>query len=559
MYFESLANELILDIFEYFNSIQLLYTFHGLNNRINELLQLYFQTFPLDFRSVSKQDFDIICQKTLPLITDHITSIHLSNDDDTPDEPNLFFSYGFHFQQFPKLQSISLYHIHSMDLINRIILDCSNLIYLNLNKCHFDEICMNNIWNLPKLKSFYLDNDIVTPSPTRTSSSLQDLSIQNDLFSLNYLISLFKYTPNLQNLNIRITDTSDGEQIPFIIPLLTKLKLYFKGTLSTLRNLLENLPNLFELIIEIDDIYIDGYQWEEIIRQYLPKLKVFKFLMYYKFDLDEEINQLMESFQTKSCLDESQWSVRCDYHTEYKTINLYSLPFGFKKFSNQANNMSISTDKKCDLFNHVNILILDEFLLKFAVEFPLVFSNIRHLELSYPFDENIWRIIPKLDRLKSLEIISTMHAGETDRSLNNLRLLLNQSIHLYSLTLDYLFMSELASLEISNTSIHRLDLMTNDGHFYGLECISLIQSFIGNRCEVLLINLENRFIVIDLIKNLFHLRALTFQCQDDQWGDSNESLLIDDELIQWFKSHLPSNCSIIRDQCEISAIRIWIR
>jgi hypothetical protein len=101
--------------------------------------------------------------------------------------------------------------------------------------------------------------------------------------------------------------------------------------------------------------------------------------------------------------------------------------------------------------------------------------------------------------------------------------------------------------------------MANDGHFYGLECISLIQSFLGNQCEVLLINIENRSIVLDLIENMSNLRALTIQCQDDQWGDSNESLLNEDELIQWLKFRIPSNSLIIRDEREMSVIRLWIR
>ena len=46
--------------------------------------------------------------------------------------------------------------------------------------------------------------------------------------------------------------------------------------------------------------------------------------MYYKFELeknfDDEIDQLIESFQTKFWIDEHQWFIRCDYHTK-NTIN----------------------------------------------------------------------------------------------------------------------------------------------------------------------------------------------------------------------------------------------
>ncbi|CAF3894523.1 unnamed protein product [Rotaria sordida] len=576
MNFESLANELLLDIFEYFNAIQLLHTFHDLNIRFNKLIYLYLQSYPLDFRSVSKQDFDNICQKNLPLITNQIISIHLSNDDDTPEQPNLFFSFGFHFQQFTKLQSLSLYYIRSTDLINNIIHDCPHLIYLKISKCNFDDhmekaqICVNNIWNLIKLKYCYLDipfcNNFHIPLSTIISLSLENLSIANDLFNINDLICLFQHTPNLQNLNLRIEDTSYNEQFPFIIPLLSKLKISFKGSLDTLKNLLQNMPTLSELIIETDGIYIDGYQWEQIIINYLYKLNVFRLLMFYKIDVEkninDEIDQLLESFQTKFWLHDHQWFVRCDSNTEYGFIYLYTLPYGFKKFYNLASDMSKSTcsiDKKYHISNYVNSLSLDYFLLRFASQFPLQFSNINHLELSFPFDDVIWSILSKFDRLISIELVSIIHPDESDRPITHLRLLLNRAINLYSITMDYLIMSQLSLVQIINKSIRRLDLIANDGHFYGLECISLIQSFLGDQCEVLLINIENRSIVLDLVEKMPNLRALTFQCQDDQWGDSNESLLIEDEFIQWLKHRLPSNCLVVRDESELSAIRLWIR
>jgi len=577
MSLELLANELILDIFDYFNGIQLLCTFHGLNTRINELLNLHFQTYPIDFRSVSKQDFDHVCQKILPLLTHQITSLHLSNDDDTPDQPNLFFSHGFHFQQFTNLQSLSLYYIRSTDLINKIILDCSHLISLHISKWNFDddtlkaEICINIIWSLSKLKYCYLDiqfsSDFTIPLPTVMSSSIQVLSIENDTFSLDCLISLFKYTPNLRNLNIRIRDTSVSEELlSFNVPLLTKLKIYFEGSLDILKNLLKNTSNLSQLIIETHDIYINGYQWEEIITNYLHKLKIFKFLTVYRIDMDKNINelidQLIESFQTKFWLYEHQWFIRCNYHTEYGSTYLYTIPYGFKKFYNISGDMSKSTcpTRRNDTsFNYVNTLILDSDLLRFASQFSLLFPNIHHLELSYPFDDVLWSVIPKFDRLISLEIISTVRPDENDRPINHFPLLFNRAIHLYSLTIDYLIMSQLSLELITNKSIRRLDLIANDGHYYGSECVSLIQSLLGSQCEVLLINIENRTIVLDLIEKMPNLRALAFQCQDDQWGDSNESLLIEDELIQWLKHRLPSNCSVIRDESEISAIRLWIR
>jgi hypothetical protein len=255
--------------------------------------------------------------------------------------------------------------------------------------------------------------------------------------------------------------------------------------------------------------------------------------MLYQFDesknIQEEFDYLFESFQTKFWLEEHQWFIRCDCQTESRIIHLYTLPYSFKKFINYNFDLSKST---CSI-DSMNSLIYS-------------------LELTFPFNDTLWSIIPNFNRLKSLEIISIVHSNEFDQSIFRLRQLLNQSINLYSLTIDYLILSQLS---INIQSIRRLDLMMNDGHFYDSECISLL----NNQCEVLLINIENRFIIFDLIEKLPKLRTLIFQCQDDQWDDSIESFLDEDELIQWLKNSLSSICSIIRDENEISVIRLWIR
>ncbi len=84
----------------------------------------------------------------------------------------------------------------------------------------------------------------------------------------------------------------------------------------------------------------------------------------------------------------------------------------------------------------------------------------------------------------------------------------------------------------------------------------MIQSLLDDRCKVLLINVQNRTIIFDLVQKLPTLRALIFQCQDDRWGDT--SVIDDDELLEYFKSHLSSNHLITRDESELSSLRIWI-
>ncbi|CAF0933660.1 unnamed protein product [Rotaria sordida] len=92
MNLESLPNQLLIDIFELLDSIQLLRAFHDLNIRFNKLLFSYFELYSLNFRSVLKHDFDIICQQHLPLILNKIHSLCLCDNDETPNLSSLFLS-----------------------------------------------------------------------------------------------------------------------------------------------------------------------------------------------------------------------------------------------------------------------------------------------------------------------------------------------------------------------------------------------------------------------------------------------------------------------------------
>lgn len=554
MTFECLANELILDIFEYIHSIELVRLFHGLNTRLNDLLYLYFQNFPLDFRSISKKNFHSICCDILPLISDKILSIHLSNDDDTPDQPNLFLSS---FEKFLHLQSLSLYYLHSIDILNKFLSNCSQLIYLNISQCDFDEkISLNQIWNLlPKLKYCYL-NEISLSLLTENLSSIHELSIENSILSFDYLISIFKHTPNLQNLNIKLQDT---QLFSRNFSKLTKLKLSFQGEFNSLKSLLFNLPNLSKLILHLEHIYIDGYQWEDIIKNSLLKLEIFRLLMFYQYNAEENfIDELFQSFQTKFWIDEHHWYIQYDQNTNDHSFYLYTLPYSFKKFITYSTDLSRSTypiEQNFSQTNYVHTLVWNNSLSRKILEF----TNIIHLELKFPFNEIFWTVIPKLNQLKTLEIVSITHSDDIDESITQLSLLLNQANNLNSLTIDYLILSQLSTIEINNKYLTQLDLMSIDGHFYDNECINLIETLLNNQCEILLINIETRSIILDLIEKLSNLRALTFQCQDDQWGDSYETSFNDDELLLWLKTHLPTNCFIIRDEREMSIIRLWIR
>jgi hypothetical protein len=113
MNLELLPNEIILDLFDYFDGIDLLRAFYNLNSRFNFLLYKQFRFYCFNLQSVSKRNFDIICQQYLPFIADKVIALHFSNINETPEETNLFFSYIPSFNQFTQLRSFKFLCLHS--------------------------------------------------------------------------------------------------------------------------------------------------------------------------------------------------------------------------------------------------------------------------------------------------------------------------------------------------------------------------------------------------------------------------------------------------------------
>ncbi|CAF1488149.1 unnamed protein product [Rotaria magnacalcarata] len=166
MNLDLLANELLLDLFEYQSGVHLLRTFHNLNSRFDNLLIVHFQTHDLDFRSLSTYAFDIICEQYLPLIADRIITLRLPNNDNTPQEIELFLADDFALRTFLHLRSLSFNRIYSIETMNKVTRQCCHLpylIHLKFMSCSLNcnrAIRLNTvdqIWSLPKLTRCHLD------------------------------------------------------------------------------------------------------------------------------------------------------------------------------------------------------------------------------------------------------------------------------------------------------------------------------------------------------------------------------------------------------------------
>ncbi|CAF3874115.1 unnamed protein product [Rotaria sp. Silwood1] len=581
MYLESLANELLLYLFEYLDGIHLLRTFYNLNSRFNHLLLNHFRAYRFDFRSISKYEFDIICRNYLPSIIDQIISLTISDDDETPNLSEIFLSYNFTLDKFTHLQSLTLYSIQSFDQLNQIIFQCCQLPYLthlymidgyNDNKKNDIQLLINNIWSLPKLHYFYINynssSKIWLNKISIISLSIEKIFIENIPCTLQDLSHLFKYTPSLRYLNTTIHFNLEDEQISIVTSSITSLKLTFESSVPVMINLFQMMPNLYSLTLKTMDIYLNGNKWKKILMKYLSKLKIFQLRMYFQFlshkTIDEELNKLIDTYKNSFWIDKHQWFIQCDcipFGTYYHGI-LYTLPYAFDTFvyyDISKSKYTCPNEKIYWLYKRVKYLQYMTYKMNTIDNsniLPIQFPNIQHLKIGIPFDDNFWLVISSLHRLTTLEAI----LGE-NYNYSQLQTLLNLSSCLYSLRLLYSIDFKILLEQIRSRSIRHLNFITksssNRTHFNTIECNILAYSQLGYQCEVLLIRVENRMNILNLIKTMKNLRSLIVQCNDDIWNNKDISS-INDELIEWLRMCLPSTYSITRDKNEVLNIRIWI-
>jgi len=415
MNLESLANEMLLELFEFFDTVDLLHAFHGLNSRFDTLLFVHFRHFHLDFRSVSKNDFDLVCRQYLPSIDDRIVSLCLSDDDDTPQQTDLFLSQSLHFLQFIHLRSVSLYHVRS-NLIFCMLIDewhhLSHLTHLNIIECNVDwkghsPRLIDEIWKLSRLTHCRIrtsDDYYKTLSvPIMISSSITFLSFNGFKVYLQDLASLIEHTPHLRNLHVTFSKEYQSKDLQSPFPSLKVLKITHTGSKQRLMNFLQNTPNLSQLAVKTQG-QLDGDSWEQIITNHLPRLKVFRLKMEFTIhgNTEQQLNELLNSFRSHFWLNERRWFVRCHWYPEKASKHtLYTLPYAFSEFVLSTGMLTRSTcpseDDYCS-YDHVHNLSYSS-----SVSM-LRFFNIHHLYLKFPLNEEFWSIVPKFDRLISIRL-----------------------------------------------------------------------------------------------------------------------------------------------------------
>ncbi|CAF3388368.1 unnamed protein product [Rotaria sp. Silwood2] len=213
MNLEQFSSELLLYLFEFITPLDLFRTFYNLNSHFNDLILIYFQNYRFDFRSLSRQELQIICQNYIPLIFDKVVYLHLFDNDGTPGHATDFLNYNISLDQFTRLKALTLssmeWHSKIDEFFSFGIQKLHHLTYLKLDDCYFinDDVnktrqIIDQIWSLPKLICCYWNvkpyGDDYFYLPTVVSLSLQNLYIKNPEWKFKELSRLMVKTPNLQ-------------------------------------------------------------------------------------------------------------------------------------------------------------------------------------------------------------------------------------------------------------------------------------------------------------------------------------------------------------------------
>ncbi|CAF1009975.1 unnamed protein product [Rotaria sp. Silwood1] len=578
MSFELLPNEILLDVFIYFNGVELLRTFYGLNSRLNFLLHDRFLSCSFKFNSVSKRDFDMICQQYLSSMAAYIITLDLTDDEETPTQIKQFLSYIPSFEQFTQLQSLSLFYLRSYPTLMKILEEChhlGNLTHLGLFHCYQDEqvdfqLILNQIWSLPKLRHCTIGigstGQCLFRTPTTNSLSLEYVSIERIQVKLDQINQLFEYTPTLKCLSISVLSFIDNDYTPTPLPTLTNLNISscFTCNASNIGIFLQNTSNLHRLNVDLSSEIVDGNRWEEIIRNHLPNLQIFQLKMKVTVPLRQNIQQrvdeLINSFQSSFWIDEHQWFVRC--LTSNRTIHLYTLSNCYEEHLPVSYKSTCLVNDEQDFYNSISKIISPTFFDQ-PIPSDIRLSKINYLCINLPLNDQFWSIISNFNRLKSLTILFHINTFQSQ-----VQALLDRAPHLTRLTINqhestYL---QTALFKYRNVSIRELDLRNINHYFNEEDCFTLSRSPLGIQCEKLSILIYNRQSIITLVENMLKLRALNVRCKDEKYIEQstledNDVEYFDnnkDNYIQWLKDHLPSTCTVVRDPKLTCNILIWI-
>lgn len=230
-----LPMEVIRMIFCYLDGVDILRSFLGLSEYIDNILQLY-DNYSLNLKNISKTNFNLICNNIKP---SQVICLILSGEIYTPGLIHLFFK-RFQLEEFTRLRSLHLHSVDLEELLTDLVCKISTLTELEIfiiDECSAldDGIISLNIHSpLSRFSVSFINSMPYGENLFDFSSSRVDLlEYVNCQFDSHVDLSrLCVRMPLLHTLKARISDFPPAAAFsPIVSPKLKRLDLNFNNGL----------------------------------------------------------------------------------------------------------------------------------------------------------------------------------------------------------------------------------------------------------------------------------------------------------------------------------------
>jgi hypothetical protein len=364
-----LPDEILLEIYKYLLDAHVLYSFYGLNKRLNVCISSYYRRISLT--GITFDQFHHLCRSILPEIGSQIHSLLISNCRSVLQ--GKIFSQYFSYQMshiFPNLQKLILicFTADELDLFLKTLTNLNNLDEIEIYDVLTDQSNLfqkvidtnNNRFSSIKFKT--------TCSDLPTCPCLNILNLTISIQTLDKLSYLLSFIPNIRRLNVTVDDISKMEAwFDHLSPLL-HLNYFFLRCynhfwlLEEINSLFNKLPVVEYLSLQIssqDNCFVNSKQK---IFDILPKpIQQFNFSLRYFYDTIEEID--------RNALLRSRFPIICLIDENLQQAVLHTIPYRFPLF-----NISTSMAKQmstCENYRNVE-MFYDYHGMTLAETFPII-------------------------------------------------------------------------------------------------------------------------------------------------------------------------------------------
>jgi hypothetical protein len=342
MDFESLPDEILLEICRYLSSTDILYSFFDLNSRLNRTISIYCQHVIL--RQTNFIQFEYICSNILPKIGLKIRSLSINANWTDLLAKQFHFYFGNRMNNvFSNLEHIILVAFSGNEL-NDYLESLSDLLYLTKLTIYdrynvieeYKQILFEKTLsaNQNRLKRIIFNRHSECLSINQTNSIIYSnlIELNIHLERIKDFCFIFKLIPNIQQLSIVINRHCEYEKIQFddqiIMNNLIQFQLESSGRtwiFEEINSLLKQMPYLTHLSLDIfsqDHHLLIG---QDLLSIYpINNLQNFNYVIKYTSKIKiESIDNIILSWSLTS------YSVCCLVADNSMHIFLHTIPYEY--------------------------------------------------------------------------------------------------------------------------------------------------------------------------------------------------------------------------------------